>query len=66
MSTQEVLGLRYRFESTHAPLPHSRWLMRNFRPIIGILTCIVDRIRDQFPMRNSIASQLMVGELHVH
>ena len=37
--------------------------MRKLGAVVGILGCIMDRIRDQLPMRNAIASQLVRHDL---
>ena len=59
MYTQEALRLSVGFKSTHTPLPDSRWLMRKFCPIIGILGCFVNCLWHKFSMRNTIAFQLV-------
>ncbi len=33
--------------------------MRKFSAVVGVLRCIVDRIREYFSMRNAVASQLV-------
>jgi len=59
MHCQESLGLSRRFESTHTPFSKSRWLMRKFCPVIGILRCIMNRIWNQFAMCHAVTSQLV-------
>lgn len=34
----------------YASLPDPRWLMRKLSPVIGVLSGVVEGIRDQFPM----------------
>ncbi len=59
MYRQEPLSLPHTFKSTHDPLSNSRRLMGKFCPVISILTCIVNRIRDEVSMCDPIASQLV-------
>ncbi len=59
MYCQEPLSLPHTFESTHDPFSNSRWLMRKFCPVVGILRCIMNRIRDELAMCDPIASQLV-------
>jgi len=47
MCRQEPLSLPHTFKSTHDPLSNSRRLMGKFCSVISILTCIVNRIRDE-------------------
>lgn len=37
--------------------------MRQFRAIIGILRCVMNRLGSQFPMRNTVVSQLIRHDL---
>ena len=59
MNTQESLSLLSRFEATHTPFPDSCRLMRKLCSIVGILGGIVNRIRYQCAMGDTIASQLV-------
>jgi hypothetical protein len=59
MNSQESLSLMFRFEPAHAPLSYPRWLMRKFSTVIGILRCVMNRIRDKFSMGSHVASQLV-------
>ncbi len=59
MYCQEPLSLPHTLKSTHDPLSYSRRLMGKFCPVISILTCIVNRICDEFAMCDPIASQLV-------
>jgi hypothetical protein len=59
MGTQKTLGLTRRFKTAHAALSYSCRLMRKFSTIICVLRCIVNRIRNQFSMRDAITSQLI-------
>lgn len=63
MSIQESLCLPDRFKPSHHPLPHPGRFVRLFCPIILILLGAVDRLRNQFPMSNPIAAQLLVRPL---
>ncbi len=44
MSTQKPLRLFHRFEPPHTPLSHSSRLVRQLTSIVGILSCLVNRI----------------------
>ena len=57
--TEETLRLPDRFEATHTSLPYSRWLMRKLCPVVGILACIMNRLRNEVLVRNTIVSQLV-------
>jgi hypothetical protein len=59
MNAQETLRLLRRFKAAHAPLSYPRRLVRKFSAIIGILRCVMNRVRDQVSMRNAVASQLI-------
>jgi hypothetical protein len=64
MSTNESLSLPYRFElpgcrTTHPSLPYPGILVRLLSAIIRIPVCHMNRLRNQFPMSNSIAAQLV-------
>ena len=59
MRGHESLGLTYRLESSHSSLTDPCRLMRLLSPIIGVLRCIVNDFRHHFPMRDSIAPQLV-------
>ena len=59
MYRQEPLSLSHTFKSTHDPLSNSRRLMGKFCSVIGILTGIMNRIRDEVSMCDPIASQLI-------
>jgi hypothetical protein len=51
------LRLLGRFKTAHAPLSYPHRLMRQFGTIIGILRRVVNRARDQFSIRDAVASQ---------
>ncbi len=59
MCAQESLRLHRRLKTAHASLSYTRRLMRKLGTIVRILRCIVNRIGDQFSMRDTIASQLI-------
>ena len=59
VSTQKTLRLLDRFELTHAPLSHSRRLVRQLGSIVRILRSIVNRLWNQFSMSNTITPQLI-------
>jgi hypothetical protein len=59
MGTEKSLGLPDRFEPPHSSLPDPGTLMRLLRPIIRIPGGIMNRFRNQLPVSNSIASQLI-------
>jgi hypothetical protein len=59
MNTQESLRLPRRLEPAHTAFSHTSRLVRKLCPVIGILGCIVKGLRDEFSMRNAIASQLV-------
>jgi hypothetical protein len=59
MNTQESLRLPRRLESAHTAFSHTSRLVRKLCPVIGILGCIMQGLRDEFSMRNVIASQLV-------
>ena len=59
MNTQESLCLPRRLEAAHAPFSHTRRLVRKLCPVISIPGCIVKGFRDEFSIRNAIASQLV-------
>ncbi len=63
MDTQKSLRLQGRFEPTHPPLPNSSRLMRQFGAIVGIVRRIMNRPRSQFPMGDTVASQLVRHDL---
>jgi len=63
MGAQESLSLADRLKLPHPPLPDPRRLVRLLCPIIFILLSAVDRLRDQFTMGNSVASQLIRHDL---
>ena len=63
MDTQKPLRLTNRFELSHSSLPDPSRLMRLFRSIILVLLGTVDRLRNQFPMSNTIASQRISHDL---
>ena len=63
MGTQKSLCLPLGLEPSHPALPYPGRLMRLFSPIILILLGTVDRLRDQFPMRDAIASQFICQDL---
>jgi hypothetical protein len=57
MGTQESLSLPHRFEPSHPSFPYPGHLIRLLGAIVLILFSTVDSLRDQFPMRYTIASQ---------
>ena len=59
MNTQESLRLPRRLEPAHTVFSHTSRLVIKLCPVIGILDCIVKGRRDEFSMRNVIASQLV-------
>jgi len=59
---QKSLCLMNRFESTHNSFSNSRWLMRKFGSIVGILGGVVDCVRDKFSMRDTIAPKLICDD----
>jgi len=63
MRGDEPLRLTDRFEPPHPPLPNPGRLMRLLGTIILILFGTVDRLRDQFPVSNTIAAQLICNDL---
>ena len=56
---QEPLGLLHRFKAAHAPLSNARWLMGKFGAVISISQRVMNRFRNQFSMRDTVASQLV-------
>ena len=50
-------------KAAHAPLSYPRRLVRKFGAVIGELRCVVNRVRDQFSMRDVVASQLIRDNL---
>jgi len=63
MGSHKCLGLPYRFEPPHYPLPHSGWLMRLLNPIIRILRGVMNCLRNNFPAGNTIATQFVGHDL---
>ena len=63
MDIEESLGLTRRFESTHAPLSHSRRLMRKLCLVVGVPGCVVNRFRDQLLLCDPVAPQLVRHDL---
>jgi len=63
MNTQESLRLPCRLEPPHTAFSHTSRLVRKLCPVIGILTGIVNSLRNKFSMRNAIASQLVCHNL---
>jgi len=63
MNTQESLRLPRRLEPAHTAFSHTSRLVRKLCPVIGILAGIVNALRNEFSMRNSIASQLVCHNL---
>jgi hypothetical protein len=66
MTFEKPLGLFDRFEPPHTTFPHSRWLMRKFGSVIGILLSIVPDIWGYRTMRYSIAAQFVCNNLPGH
>ena len=59
MCTQESLCLPGRLELPHPSLPYSGRLMGLLCPIILILLHTVDRVRNQFPVSDTVTSQFI-------
>jgi len=59
MSTQKSLRLPCRFEPSHHPLSHSGRLMGLLGPIVRVLGIIMNNIRHQFTVSNTVATQLV-------
>ena len=62
VGSQKSLCLIGGLKPPHAVLPDSRWLMREFRPIVGVLGGVVDRIRDKLSMSDTVAPQLVCDD----
>ena len=62
MSSQESLRLSDGFELSHPSLSHSCRLMGLLDSVILILLSTVDRLRDQIPMSDAIASKLICDD----
>ena len=56
---QKPLGLMRGFESPHTSLSDPGWLMRKLGSIVGILGGVMDRIRDEFAVSDTLAPQLV-------
>ena len=56
MHAQKSLKLNNRFKFTHAPLSNPCWLVRELHAIVGILKSIVNRIRNEFSVRDTMTS----------
>jgi hypothetical protein len=56
---QEPLGMPWRFESLHAPLPLTRGLVRVFRAVIEVAMLAVFHARQEFPLRGIVALELI-------
>ena len=63
MHCQESLSLLHGFKSPHNPLSYTCRLMRQFGTVIGILRCVMNRIGNQFSVRDAVASQLVRDDL---
>jgi hypothetical protein len=63
MSPQKPLSLLDRFEPPHPSLTNPGRLMGLLGPIVGILRGIVNYVRHQLPMSNSITSQFVSHNL---
>jgi hypothetical protein len=50
------------FESPHATLSDPRWLMRELRSIVCVLTGVVACIRGNVAMSDAVASQLICDD----
>jgi hypothetical protein len=59
MVSNESLSSRHRFEPLHASFPNPGRLVRLLGPIMRILASDTDRFRDNLPMGNGIAAQLI-------
>jgi hypothetical protein len=59
MGTENSLGLPARLEAPHPPFSHPGRLMGLLCPVILIMLSTVDRVRNQFPMSDAIAAQLV-------
>ena len=56
---QKPLRLMSGFEPPHTSLPNSGWLMRKLGSIIGVLGGVMDRIRDEFAVSDTVTPQLV-------
>ena len=63
MSSHKSLSLPHRLESPHPSLPYSSHLMGLLCPIILILLRAVDRVRNQFPVSDTVTSQFISHDL---
>ena len=63
VGTSESLSLSHRFEPPHPPLSYPGRFMRLIRPIILIMLSTVDGLRDQIPVCDTIAAQLIRDDL---
>ena len=63
MDIEKSLRLQFRFKPAHTALANSSRLMRPFSAIMGILRCAMNRLRCQFPMGHTVASQLIRHDL---
>ena len=59
MAFQKPLCLLDRFESAHASLTNPGGLMRKFCSIIGVLFCVVYRLRNQCSVYDAIARKFV-------
>ena len=59
MDSQKSLRLCCRFESPHPSLSDSCRLMRQLRPVIGMLCCVMESVQNKLTMRDAIASQFI-------
>jgi hypothetical protein len=63
MDIENSLRLQFRFEPAPSALANSSRLMRQFSAIIGLLRCVMNRLRCQFPMGDTVASQSIRHDL---
>ena len=63
MNIWKSLRLQSRFEPAQSALANSSRLMRQFRAIISVLRCVMNRLGCQFPMGRTVASQLIRHDL---
>jgi len=63
MGSNESLSLPYRLESSHTSLFDPGHLKALLDAIVLILLRAVDRVRNQFPVRDSITAQFISHDL---
>ncbi len=63
MGTQKSLRLTDGFEPSHPPLAHPGRFMRLLCPVVGILTGVMNDVRHQLSMSDSITPELVCIDL---